>query len=502
MRPSAIAGSWYPGSKSLALAEVHRMTRVAVVAPLPGAPVALVVPHAGWRYSGTAAAAAFRAVRPGAYDRVVVIAPSHHGGFSGFAIPDVAGYSTPLGDVPLAADACAKLRDGELARDVPGVDDHEHAIEIELPFLQALGSFKLVPVLAGQATAEMQRRFAARLAALHDGRTLYVFSSDFTHYGPRFGYTPFGPSAMKAGAEIKHLADRAIGYLSARDAAGFRAYLEETGDTICGRNGLGVLLELLPKIAPDAKPTVVARYTSTELPDSRDDNSVSYVAMTFGSAPARPGEPMRVPPPAPACPPRAPEIDAALGQALVGVARATLRTELSDSDDLRRALAALPDRAELDRLQAVFVTLKRTDPREIARYGDLRGCVGQVWPTYPLSQAVVISAIDAALNDHRFEPVQASELDRLAVEVTVLSPPHPVESWREIQVGKHGVVLEQSGRRALFLPQVATEQGWNVEQTLDALARKAGLATSAWREPGAKFSVFTGQVFEEHGHGP
>ena len=179
------------------------------------------------------------------------------------------------------------------------------------------------------------------------------------------------------------------------------------------------------------------------------------------------------------------------------LARAALDTELRGTDDLQGQLASFPTGREQERRQGVFVTLNRKDPVEIQRLGKLRGCIGQPQPTFPLYYGTVQAALDAAERDPRFEPVQAAELAKLEVEVTVLSPRREIASYREIRIGTHGVVLEKNGRAALFLPQVAPEQGWNVEQMLEALAEKAGLPKDAWRE-GAKLSVFTGQVFEEH----
>ena len=143
------------------------------------------------------------------------------------------------------------------------------------------------------------------------------------------------------------------------------------------------------------------------------------------------------------------------------------------------------------------MTINRTDPDEIRTQGRLRGCIGQPEPTFPLYYGTVQASLDAALRDPRFEPVTAAELPRLEVEVTVLSPRKPVASWRDIRLGTHGIVLEKGGRSALFLPQVATEQKWTVEETLTALAEKAGLPGDGWKD-GASFSVFTGQVFKEH----
>ena len=498
VRPPALAGSWYPASPALLLATARSLVRQASAAPMPyGRPVALVVPHAGWTYSGAVAAAAFRLLAPGAFTRVVVMAPSHRSAFAGYALDDVAAYRTPLGEIPLARAALHDLEAPGLARVVPGATGAEHAVEIELPFLQAtLGSFTLVPVLAGRVDATAQRAMAERLARLDDGKTLFVFSSDFTHYGPRFDYTPYGPAAG-ARARIRELDDGAVAILGRLDADGWRSFVREKEATICGEAGLGTMLELLRRIAPAAKATLLAHWASGEMPGVRDDGSVDYVSLCFAREEGAVGAPMNAPVRTAAVAADDPPVTAAVGRTLVRVARGALEADLrGDTARLDVALKELPaGRAALP-LQAVFVTLKRNDPEGIARLGELRGCIGQVVPTYPLDLAVVQSALEAALEDPRFPQVEAWELPKLSVEVTVLSPIVPIGSWKEIRIGTHGIVLEKGGRRALFLPQVAPEQGWTLEETLDALAQKAGLARGDWRS-GTRFSVFTGQVFHE-----
>ena len=134
-----------------------------------------------------------------------------------------------------------------------------------------------------------------------------------------------------------------------------------------------------------------------------------------------------------------------------------------------------------------FVTLKRG--------GDLRGCIGTIEPREPLYQAVLDNGDNAARRDPRFSPVTPPELQDLVIEVSVLSPPRPIDSWEEFKVGEQGIILSKSGRRAVFLPEVATEQGWTREETLSYLARKAGLPADAWRS-GASFSVFTTTIYE------
>jgi hypothetical protein len=500
-RAPALAGTWYPDGRASLLAGAHFLMRLAAAAPaLPAKPLTLVVPHAGWSYSGVAAGAAFRLLKPGDFERAVVVAPSHRGAFRGYALDDATAYRTPLGDVPLCDGVLAKLQDAD-ARLVPGVTEGEHAVEIEVPFLQAtLGRFCLVPVLVGETDDALERAFAAKLAGLDDDRTLFVFSSDFAHYGPRFDFQPFGPIAPGVREKVRALDDRAEGLLARVDARGFREYLRETGSTICGRNGLATMLELLPRVAPKARAVPLAHYASLDVPGMQDDSSVSYVAMAFlreAGADAAFGPPLAGLPRLQDAPPDTPALSTEDGARLVSLARAALATHFLEKDDLGRALAAWPTGPERERRQGVFVTLNRRDPEEVRTQGRLRGCIGQPEPTFPLYYGTVQAALDAALRDPRFPPVQARELDRIEVEVTVLSPRRPVASWKDIRLGTHGIVLQRGDKAALFLPQVAPEQGWTLEQTLTALAEKAGLPPDGWKE-GATFTVFTGQVFEEH----
>ena len=500
-RPSALAGSWYPEDRAHLVAGTHFLMRIAVAAPtLPAKPVALVVPHAGWSYSGLAAATAFRLLTPEDFERVVVVAPSHQASFRGYALDDATAYRTPLGDIPLCDGVLGALQ-GNDARVVAGAGDREHAVEIELPFLQAaLGRLCLVPILVGDTDESLERSFAERLAKLDDGRTLFVFSSDFSHYGPRFDFQPFGALSPEVRDRVRAMNDQAAALLADVDAKGFRAHLRETGNTICGRNGLATMLELLPRIAPHARGVPLAHYASADIPGMQDDSSVSYVALAFlREVPpgARFGPPVVALPRLQDAPPDTPSLAAEDGQRLVRLARAALATHFFGRDDLGRELSAWPMEPERERRQGVFVTLNRTDPDEVRAKGRLRGCIGQPEPSFPLYYGTVQAALDAALRDSRFEPVTAAELPRLEVEVTVLSPRRPVDSWREIRLGTHGIVLQKGDKAALFLPQVAPEQGWTLEETLTALSEKAGLPPDGWKD-GARFSVFTGQAFEEH----
>jgi len=128
--------------------------------------------------------------------------------------------------------------------------------------------------------------------------------------------------------------------------------------------------------------------------------------------------------------------------------------------------------------------------------GLLRGCIGYIQPDMSLLMGVQRSAANAAFDDSRFAPVNREETQDLEIEISLLTPPSPVESYDMIEIGKHGIILEKRGARALFLPQVATENKWDLPTTLTFLARKAGLAPDSWRE-GARFSVFESIIISE-----
>jgi AmmeMemoRadiSam system protein A len=153
-----------------------------------------------------------------------------------------------------------------------------------------------------------------------------------------------------------------------------------------------------------------------------------------------------------------------------------------DVDELIGGQALPP---ELRRKSGAFVTFKKE--------GQLRGCIGAIQATRPLYRAVIDNAVNAALHDSRFKPVRADELEGMEVEVSVLSPLSPIESREQYNVAEHGIMLQKAGRSAVYLPKVASEQGWSQEQALTHLAEKARLPSDAWRE-GARLWVFTAQV--------
>ena len=148
----------------------------------------------------------------------------------------------------------------------------------------------------------------------------------------------------------------------------------------------------------------------------------------------------------------------------------------------------LPDR--LSEIRSCFVTLHSPG-------GNLRGCIGNIEPFEPLAENVVSNALNAAFSDPRFPPVGAGEIDSLDIEISILSVPEPIAGHKEFIVGRHGIILNLRGSGAVFLPQVAPEQGWDAETTLTHLSLKAGLPHDAWKDERCRFRVFEAVHFSE-----
>lgn len=156
---------------------------------------------------------------------------------------------------------------------------------------------------------------------------------------------------------------------------------------------------------------------------------------------------------------------------------------------------ALPDTGALSEklrnIRSSFVTLHKKE-------GNLRGCIGNINAFEPLADNIVHNALNSAFEDPRFPPlISPDELSELNIEISILTLPEKISSIEKFEVGKHGIILSKNGRSAVFLPQVASEQGWDKETTLTHLSLKAGLSAGAWREPGTQFQVFEAIVFSE-----
>ena len=172
-------------------------------------------------------------------------------------------------------------------------------------------------------------------------------------------------------------------------------------------------------------------------------------------------------------------------RALLKIARSSIQSALGGKPLPQKEYKS----ESLSRPSGVFVTLRVGE--------NLRGCIGYVEPLFPLAQATQEAAVKAAMEDPRFMPMTLTELASITIEISVLSPLSELHDTMEIEIGKHGLVIDAGYRRGLLLPQVATEYGWDREQFLKHTASKAGLPSDAWKRKEAKLFTFTVDKFEE-----
>jgi len=487
------AGRWFPASADRLRAAVERYLAAADPFESAAPVVALIGPHAGYQYSGPVAGYAYRAVQGRPYTRVVALAASHMGlPPRGVSVGMFSAFETPLGSIPVDKEACQSLLDDAsgLFVQLPRAHTPEHSLENHLPFLQvAVGSFKLVPLMFGNLRADDYAKVVKALEPFLDDDTLFVGSTDFTHYGRQYGYTPF-PVNDETPAKLESLANRAFGYMKRPDATGFRRYLAETHDTICGRVAVTALLELL-----DGRATGHLLKFDTSGRMSGDYSfSVSYASIVFtrgtdasatkentgrtGSAEFR-------------------DLNEEEQATLLKLARRTLEAHFGLAKKPTVPSAEFPVTPLLEKPLGVFVTLKK--------HGNLRGCIGHIQEgDKPLYELVRDYVIHSAVHDRRFKPMTKEEVDDVHIEISVMrhvdSPMSPFKECSDpttIVVGRDGLLIKNGMRQGILLPQVPVEQKWTLDQYLDGICRKAGLPRDVLDDPRTKLYTFSAQVFGE-----
>jgi len=435
VRPAAVAGMFYPAEPAVLRDELASLFASAPHDAAAPVPKAIIVPHAGYIYSGAVAASAYAQLAParGHIKRVVLLAPAHRAYVQGLALPEATSFMTPLGEVPLDLEAMAELRARLPLNDLRGAHNAEHAIEVHLPFLtEVLGEFKLVPLLVGEATLAMTCEV---LGSLWGGdETLIVISTDLSHY---HGYR----DAMKIdGATIDAI-------LNLRT--------DLTHEQACGATPTAALLALAKRRG--------MRIALLDRCNSGDTGGDRQRVVGYASFALYENDGTHVP-----LPDWFPEGG---GRVLTRLARSAIRGALGNDPSFAMQAAWLKQQA------AVFVT--------ITKKGELRGCIGSLEAHRPLVEDVRANAAAAALHDPRFPPLTMEELDRCSIEVSLLTEPRPMQvtdeadALAQLKPGVDGIIFESAGRRATFLPQV-WEQLKEPHDFLTQLKLKAGFPADYW----------------------
>ncbi len=468
VKPCSGAGSWFPATAGALCDEVDRYLS-SDTPDLPEHPVALIVPHAGYTFSGPVAGTAYATLRDSGIRRVILLGLSHRALLRGASVLRVDAYETPLGQIPVDTVARDALLDCSVVKEQETAHQGEHSVENQLPFLQrTLDDFSMVEVLIGELSARERDELASVLRDLMDGETVLIVSTDFTHYGPNFLYVPFGEPVS---TNLQTLNDMAVQEILQIDQPGWEEYLSKTGDTICGRNAVGLLLAVLQPW-DDARGLRIACDTSGRMTGDWS-NSVTYASIAFWREGAGLTEDER--------------------QTLLRIARDTAAAYLTDGTELEIDESRYELSPRLLAPGAAFVTLHNKE--------QLRGCIGHVVAMVPLYQSVAHNAIQAC-RDPRFTsiPVTVAELPELTVEVSVLSPMRRLLDAEKVEVSRDGLMMVQGQMSGLLLPQVPVEQRWDREEFLAQTCLKAGLPPDAWKDRETEVYRFTAQVFSEDGN--
>ena len=429
---------------------------------MDGQPIAIVVPHAGYVYSGPVAAYGFKQLEGGEYEVAVIIAADHQLPLSKpISVWAEGGFETPLGIVPIDAELAKALIAADPIITVDTASHQgEHPIEIELPFLQRVcPDCRIVPVLMGTESEESVEILAEALISVLPGRqAVIIASSDLSHY-PAYDDARAVDGTTLAAIETND-PGRVRGTIDALMSAGF----SDLTTCACGEGPILATMHVAEEIGANTV-TVLNYANSGDTPYGDRDRVVGYGAVMF----------WRYEPP---------DLTAAQRQELLELARTAIAGYLETGDIPNYE----PTDPVLARRSGAFVTLKKDDA--------LRGCIGNLHADKPLYRRVQELAVAAATSDPRFPPMTIEELDEAHIEVSVLSPLHRITDLQQIEVGTHGLVISQAGQQGVLLPQVPVEEGWDRDEYVENLCLKAGLTHNCLANQPTLYT-FTAGVFGE-----
>ncbi len=432
---------------------------------------ALIAPHAGYVFSGEVATSAYAQLDPDkAYDHIFLLGTSHRTYLNGASIYNKGNYKTPLGTVEVDLALANELIDQYSFFDyVEEAHGQEHSLEVQLPFLQYRlhKPFKIVPIIMGTRSASMCQKIADALKPYFNSRNLFVVSSDFSHYPD---YEGAKEADSTTGAAI-----------AANSPETFLKAIEENeskrihglATSACGWSSILTLLDMSSQVA-DMKVENV-RYQNSG--DSRYGDKlrvVGYHSFAF-VRPQVSGDSHEM------------SLSNQEKKILLQIARQSIEEKLGKKKPSTVDESQLPESLKIP--CGAFVTLHNNK--------QLRGCIGHMQSDKPLWKTVWEMAWAAALLDSRFEPVEASELDYIDIEISVLTPLKRIYSIDEFELGRDGILMEKDGRHGTLLPQVAEKTNWTKIEFLEQCAkRKAGIGKDGWQT--ADLYTYQAIVFSEH----
>jgi len=470
IRKAAVAGKFYSDNAESLIKFFEKEFNQITTAPNNNKIRAIIVPHAGYVYSGRTAAWGFAGLRDNnSYKNVFIIGASHIAAFDGATVFHGAAFETPLGSVEINSEITKDLQQNNIFKFPQQYQIEDHVLEVEIPFLQFIlePGFKIVPITIGTKSTYALNKITDILKPYFTEENLFVISTDLSHY-------PSYSDAVKAdNAVIQSILsgnpqtfDHVV---RANENSGIKNYVT----AICGYSAVYVIMSL----------TQNKEFTYEKLKYSNSgdvsgdfDRVVGYASIVIreGSKKEETEQESKF---------VISDEDKAL---MFGIARNSIESRLSGVS------YTIPDVLPeiLHEKCGVFVTLNLN--------GKLRGCIGTFRQDRELAQNIGEMAVASAFNDPRFEQLTKEEYKNIEVEISVLTPMQKIDSINQIVLGKHGIYIKRGNMSGTFLPQVATETGWTLEEFLGHCSRdKAGIGWNGWKDSKAEIYIYEAIVLNE-----
>jgi len=428
----------------------------------------LIVPHAGYDYSGIVAASGYKTIAGDShYENIFIIASSHREQFNGVSIYSAGNYLTPLGEAKVNREVAQALINGNNNfMYLPEAHDREHSIEVQIPYLQYHFDKlpPIIPLVMGSSSLSAARDLATALLPWFTPENLFIISSDFSHY-------PSYNDAIrvdKISGDAILTKDPEIFYTTLRNSS--KQSVPNLSTPSCGWSSIMTMLYMANQVVElELSPILYRNSGDSKIGDK--DRVVGYWAIAGSEKQAEQ---------------QAFTLSDQEKESLLELSRSTLESFIKT-----RALTDITPGSLSPALKVpagAFVSLYMG--------GRLRGCIGSFSPTDPLYAVVESMTLAAALKDSRFVPVEEPELEYIDIEISVLTPLQKISSIDEFELGKHGIYMIKDGQSGTFLPQVADDSGWNTEEFLGHCARdKAGLGWDGWKE--ADLYIYEAIIFSE-----
>jgi hypothetical protein len=466
-RQPAVAGKFYPLSPDKLQQELSNLFEKAVPRQFNQVR-AIISPHAGYVFSGKVAASAFNQIDGNKnYKRVFLIGSSHYDNFGKASVYCDGDFVMPYGKETVDTAFGKMLVESfpDIFTANPAVHEEEHALEVQLPFLHYTlkTSYSIVPIVIGTSNPEVSKRIASVLKPYLNEENLFIISSDFSHY-PEYSDARKVDEATKE-AILSNDPNVLLTTLSVNE----KKHIPHLATSLCGWTSVLTLLYMTSH--KDALHFRAIEYLNSGDTQYYGDHNrvVGYWGIVLIEKQTEKNDF---------------QLTDSDKKTLLNIARKTLEEHCIYHKKYN--YDPVDFSAPLNTKCGAFVTLHKN--------GKLRGCIGRLVGNLPLYKMVEEMTVSAASHDSRFRPVEPEELHDIDIEISALSPLKKIDDINEIELGKHGIYIEDGYYSGVFLPQVATETGWSKEEFLGHCSRdKAGLDWDGWKT--ANLYIFTATVF-------